>query len=206
MAAALSAGVAEIRIFESLASAQYAGGGHRGPKLLCGEKQCVRPVGFDLGNSPGDFTAAHAGKTLFMATTNGTRAILAAQRARELFIGALVNASATAQRLAAAGLDTVLLCAGTDGAVAMEDMLGAGAVLAALRGLVEVQLRSDVARMALRLFETCRAELPTALRQCQGGRNVIRAGLEADIDFAARLDAIPVIGVVRGDPLRVARG
>jgi 2-phosphosulfolactate phosphatase len=196
MTAALAAGVAQIRVFPETASARQAAAAHQSPKpLLCGEQSCLPPEGFNLGNSPGAFGAAHAGQTLFMSTTNGTRAILAARTAKLLLTGALVNAAAVARVLAGTRLDVTLLCAGTNGQVAMEDVLGAGAVIDAL-GTVQM---SDAATISLRLFQSCRGELRRALAGTAGGRNVIAAGLEPDIDFAAGLDRFPdVVGRVEG--------
>ena len=199
IAAALAAGVREIRLFASLDDARAAANAFGGARLLCGEERCLPPPGFDLGNSPGQFSAAHRDTTLFMCTTNGTRALLAARSAAVVYAGALVNASAVARRLRADERDVILLCAGTNGAVAMEDVLGAGAVLDALHA----EPASDLARMALDLFRAGRERLGEMLRDAQGGRNVIEAGLPQDIDFAARLDVFDVVGVASGDPLVV---
>src|SRR5687767_9986732 len=64
MAAALAAGVKEIRIFPDVAAARAAAAAYPGPQpILCGEAKCLPPPGFDLGNSPGAFQqAAHAGR------------------------------------------------------------------------------------------------------------------------------------------------
>lgn len=200
MTAALAGGVREIHLFASLDAARAAAEDFRGHRLLCGEERCLTPPGFDLGNSPGQFTSAHQGSTLFMCTTNGTRALLAARQAAALYTGALVNASAVAKRLRGDGRDVVLLCAGTNGEVATEDVLGAGAVLQALGA----ELASDTARIALALFQATRERLVDALRECQGGRNVLAANLPADIAVAARLDSFHTVGVASGDPLVVS--
>lgn len=206
MAAALSAGVAEIRVFGSLADASSAAALHDGARILCGEENCLPPSGFDLGNSPGAFHAdLHAGQTAYMSTTNGTRAIVAARTARVVFTGALVNASAVAKVVAGAGKDVTLLCAGTGGAVAMEDVLGAGAVMAALSRSAPVNPESDTALLASRLFNSAAGNLRAALIESRGGRNVIAAGLLPDIDFAARLDALDVVGFVENETLSVKR-
>src|SRR3954470_1769538 len=58
MTAALAAGVREVRVFGDLAAARAAAAAFDGPaaeRVLCGEENCLRPPGFDLGNSPGDF-------------------------------------------------------------------------------------------------------------------------------------------------------
>jgi 2-phosphosulfolactate phosphatase len=201
MAAALAAGVGAIHLFDNLDAARAAAQSHRGARLLCGEAQCVAPAGFDLGNSPGQFIPSHRGATMFMCTTNGTRALLAAREAAVLFTGAIVNASAVAEALRASGRDVTLLCAGTNGEVAMEDLIGAGAVIAALRP----DEMNETARVALNAFEAARNHLPGVLGETIGGINVRQAGLSEDIDFAARLDGVPVVGIAAGDPLIVTR-
>ena len=199
MASALAAGVKEILVFpdiESVASAKK-----RMPQAVsCGERNCFKPEGFDLGNSPGDFGPALAGRTLLMSTTNGTKAILAARGASRIFTGAIVNAESVAERVQQVGKDLTLLCAGTNGEPAMEDMLGAGMVIGSL-GDAEL---SDSAMVAQALFRTFRNELPQALRKTDGGKNILKANLEKDIDFAARMNIFRVVGEVKdGDPIRI---
>lgn len=204
LAAALAAGVSEIRVFGSLDGAARAAAAHVGPRILCGEENCLPPAGFDLGNSPGAFRRElHAGQVAYMSTTNGTRAMVAARSARTLLAGAIVNASAVARAVAATGDDVTLLCAGTGGEVAMEDLLGAGAVIAALDRLTPFRPDSDAALVARRLFQAAVPELRAALTETRGGRNVIAAGLVPDIDFAARLDALDVVGFVERETLTV---
>jgi 2-phosphosulfolactate phosphatase len=101
------------------------------------------------------------------------------------------------------GLDVTLLCSGTNGQVAMEDVIGAGAVVAALKRITNVEEESDAARMALRWFEVSANDLKAALSMGAGGRNVIKAGLEADIEFAGSLDRFKnVVGRVAGRVVR----
>ena len=203
MTAALAAGVAEIRLFGDVTSAREAAAAYAGPgaPLLLGEARCLPPPGFDLGNSPGALARdRHAGRTAFMSTTNGTKAMLAARGAGVRFAAAVVNAAAVARALAAAGRDATLLCAGTGGQVAMEDLLGCGAVAEALIGSgTEVALAGDAARVARRLFADNRHRLAEVMADSEGGRNVAAAGLSEDLDFCARLDALDAVGVVAGD-------
>jgi 2-phosphosulfolactate phosphatase len=120
-----------------------------------------------------------------------------------LLVGALVNASAVARAVMESGLDLTLLCAGTNGQVAMEDLMGAGAVIAALKHQANLQPQGDLPLIAHRLFEHEKNDLRSALRQTRGGQNVIAAGLENDIDFAASVDRFPkVVGRVEGSTIR----
>jgi 2-phosphosulfolactate phosphatase len=63
--------------------------------LLCGERHCHRIEGFQLGNSPLEYTsevvAEHA---LVFSTTNGTRAVEAAKGAQQILLASLLNRAA----------------------------------------------------------------------------------------------------------------
>lgn len=205
MVAAFGAGAREVRVYGSIDEARVARSS-ASDVLLCGEENCRRPDGFDLGNSPSEFTRDRvAGKSIRMSTTNGTRAIRAARGAARLYAAGLVNAAATARHLADRQTDVTLLCAGTGGAVAMEDVIGAGAILAALNRLTANKPASDSARIALELFCASENSLPQTFRTTLGGRNVIAAGLEADVDFAARLDAFNHVLTIDPHTLIVTR-
>jgi len=195
MAAALAMGVSEIRVYPDTASAARAAGPASPQRLLCGEEKCLAPPGFDLGNSPGAFTAQHRGRVMYMSTTNGTRAIVACRSAPAIYPAALVNARAVARAMARDGRDVTLVCAGTGGLLAVEDVIGAGAILDALHEeRSNLTHSSDEPIVARALFQAVRQSLRDAISAGKGGENVIAAGLSVDIDFAARLDTLDVIG------------
>ena len=204
LTAAVAAGVAEVRVFPDPDAARAAARAFGPSGLLCGERDCLPPPGFDLGNSPGAFAPdRHAARTVFMATTNGTRAILAAQAGADaVLVGALVNARAVAGKIVDLGRDATLLCAGTNGQIAAEDLIGAGAVIARLEEVApgRGRRRGDTADIAVTLFRAAERDLATALRNTTGGRNVVNAGLAPDVAFAARLDVIDVVGKVEPRP------
>lgn len=196
IAAALHAGVSKIHVFGDLTGAKTAANAGGGNRILCGEFRCLPPAGFDLGNSPCAFNDTHRGREMFLSTTNGTRAFLAARDARLLLAGAIVNASAVARLLRTSHLDVTLLCAGTDGALALEDVLGAGAVIDALASQGDVALQSDTARLTGQFFQSHRNSLLATMRESQGGLNIRAVQLDDDITFAARQDVIDAVGVV----------
>jgi len=211
---ALNVGARAVYLYDSLDAARAARSAWdpatAGPVLLAGESRCLKPADFDLGNSPREqVTHRVGGATLLLATSNGTRAAVQAQAARALFAASLLNASATAAALLPQldTLDTLFLCAGTQGKLAFEDTLGAGAILFAL---LQQTYRTDLvftdnAWLAYHAFTAVRQRLPAALRLGQGGINVIEAGLEDDIDFCARLDALPLAVRIEPSPLRAVR-
>jgi 2-phosphosulfolactate phosphatase len=202
--AALAAGVTEIRVFGSTNDALAAANAFEGRRLLCGEANCLPPAGFDLGNSPGDFAMSkHAGLTMFLSTTNGTRAIVAAKAAPVVLAGCLLNAFAVATQLIRIGRDVTLLCSGTDGERAPEDAIGAGAVIEGIQRQGKCELVGEDATAALAAFKQAMDDLPATLTTTAGGKNIIRAGLRKDIDFAARLDVFTEVGFVTDSPLRI---
>lgn len=188
IATAIRAGAREIRIFDSLDKARQAWEVFEGSKLLAGEKNCLAPPGFDMGNSPRDFTPVRCqDRTIFMSTTNGTRALVAARQASKLLAGAIVNASATARAILAFEQPVTLLCAGTDGKIALEDLQGAGAVIEEI-GVSNLLLENDEAYLALQQSQSD----PTGdrLYLSQGGRNILQARLDQDICYAGQRNII----------------
>lgn len=200
---------------------EVAEGLPRGSAILGGERRGEPIPGFDLGNSPGDYTAeACRGKTLVMTTTNGTRALLASLEAEVVLVGAFVNLAATVQRLLHEGRPIHLVCAGTDGRVSYEDSLLAGAFASRLVDL-EHDLANDEAEIVRNMWEriqeivwsredygTPPGEEPPLVRYLKrgvGGRRVAELGLGADVAAAAtinRPDCRLVVELAR-DPLRL---
>lgn len=160
---------------------------------LCGERDVLPIRGFDLGNSPEEFTPERvSGYTLVMSTTNGTRALLAATGCEQCLVGALLNAGAVAARLAAEGHDAVLLCAGREGRFAYEDAYCAGVLLRALRQAQPGVSIDDAGRAALRLAG--RAANPLgALQRTAAARRIKEQGLARDVPFCARIDVYDVV-------------
>ncbi|SHG90696.1 2-phosphosulfolactate phosphatase [Streptoalloteichus hindustanus] len=71
---------------------------------------------------------------------------------------------------------------------AIEDLLGAGAVVAALAGLGAAPA-SPEAVLAADAFHAARPRLSKVLRDCVSGRELADAGLPADVSLAAEVDA-----------------
>jgi 2-phosphosulfolactate phosphatase len=176
--------------------------------LLGGERGGVRVPGFDLGNSPLEYTAAVvAGRPVVITTTNGTAAIAACAAAADVLVGTLANrrqVAAAARRLSAArGSAAVhLVCAGTDGALSAEDVLAAGAMLdaaAAHPGAASDELdpAAWAAREAFRrpaATADVAAALVEAFHRSPGGANLVALGMGVDLEVCARLDVLPVVG------------
>ena len=169
-----------------------------GTVLLGGERHGLKISGFDLGNSPTDYTPpAVAGKTLIFTTTNGTRALIRARAARRVLVGAFLNLGVVVRLLANETGPVHIVCAGTDGQVTLEDVLCAGAIAHGLGSQgIETEASDDSTQLALNLFETCGRDynsLVTTLRQSRGGRNLIDCSLGADIFTCAQQDKFEIV-------------
>src|SRR2546423_4887799 len=95
--------------------------------LVGGERKAVRIEDFDVGASPREFLEPRA-ETLILSTTNGTRAILeTARRCEQVVLGSLLNLSAVAAMVDSD--DVVVVCAGFQGAFALDDAYCAGRIV-----------------------------------------------------------------------------
>jgi 2-phosphosulfolactate phosphatase len=204
---ALAAGCVAVRPSADVDEArQMAGAMRAGHVLLAGERDGRPLPGFDLGNSPKSFTATRCkGQTLVLTTTNGTRALVRCQHAARVLVGAFVNFSAVCEQLRIDTRPVHIVCAGNDGAVALEDTLLAGALVDFLCEHAAVEL-DDGARVAWDCFENQGRVLDGALQICAGGVLLTALGYDDDIRAAARVDVFALAPEVRSNPLRIEPG
>jgi 2-phosphosulfolactate phosphatase len=160
-----------------------------GEGVLGGERNAVRIPGFDLGNSPREYQEP-VGETLVLSTTNGTRAVVAAaQRCERVFVASLLNLSAVVEAAREAGDHVVVVCAGVQGTLALDDAFVAGRIVELLGWE-----RTDAAEAAARLVSTW-SGAEEAFRASKSGRNLMGNApeLEPDISFCARESVLEVV-------------
>ncbi len=204
--AALAAGASEIvpclEVEEArqMATRMRADATQIAAPVLGGERGGLPIDGFDLGNSPREYTAETVWKrSIVFTTTNGTQAMRLCTAAQRVLIGSFVNYSATLALLT--GERPIhLLCAGTRGKVTREDVLFAGALADRIAsGAVAEDDLNDEARIARDAWrqsmegiamtgKRANQKLVEVLRWCQGGRNLMNVGLDRDIADVAEID------------------
>lgn len=214
---ALAAGAREVRPMLDIDEARLLRkDAAPGSVLLGGERNGVRIEGFDLANSPSEYTPETIGnKTLIFTTTNGTVAMHAARPAQNILLAGFVNAAAVVAKLREVGRVAVL-CAGTDGEPTEEDRLVAGCLVSRLtRNAPEAWRLSGSADDVRRIWDNefvsktgegvretvSPGRLEELLRQSRGGLNLVQLGLDADIALACRLDSLETVPVL--DPARM---
>ncbi len=164
--------------------------------LLGGERNNLPPPGFDGGNSPFDYPPERVNRQrLVFTTSNGTQAVAAAAKSEAMALGCLLNASACAQWLSQFPYPAVIVAAGSQGAVSLDDVLTAGAIVAA----TDPTRWSDSAKIAVAVYASWRHNLMDGLSQARHGQTLIRQGLVEDIRWAARLNVTRTLAVRGAD-------
>ena len=119
--------------------------------VLSGERNCLPPEGFQLGNSP---LIAREGRfdnqIVVMSTTNGTAtAAIACETGKNVLLASLRNAHGAARKAREVSSEEVaILCAGNNGRIALEDVYTAGVLCEYLLAMGEWTL-DDGAQIAL---------------------------------------------------------
>lgn len=203
VAVALSSGANDVRPFLSvaetlLAAEALASSVGRSALCLAGERHAVRIDGFDLGNSPLEMTrAAVGGKAMLFTTTNGTAALIATRAARASFFASFVNSTATVHAALSVFADAptltgfTIVCAGHEGALALEDVVCAGRLVRGLVAAHHTMTLTDRARVAV-AAEAPYARSLSALAQDAGhARTLATNGFARDVEYCLAIDTVP---------------
>jgi 2-phosphosulfolactate phosphatase len=171
----------------------------RGAVRLAGERRMLKMDGFDLGNSPGEHTReAVEGKTVLLSTTNGTKALLAVQGARDVVVASYVNLGAVSTMLRTAlrgGADITLVCAGQDRQFALEDAACAGRYVHAVSKRLAGLDTNDAAYAATLIDRKFGDNIVRLFNTAAHGRALTAAGFAGDLVACAAVDSYPVIPV-----------
>jgi 2-phosphosulfolactate phosphatase len=207
IAHALAAGCREVLPCAEVEEARAVAEGLKSGKVVLAGERGGRPLpGFDLGNSPSEFTPTRCrGHSLVLTTTNGTRALLRAAPADRTLVAGFVNFSAVCEQLRREARPVHVVCAGDGGEAALEDTLLAGAFVEVLSDSAPLRL-NDAARLAWDSFTHHGRVLQGALEVCAGGARLRELGYDDDVRAAGRVDQFALVPELRRDPCRVEVG
>ncbi len=203
---ALASGAREVVPFVEIEHARAAAArAGRGNVLLGGERKGLLIEGFDLGNSPAEYSAERVqGRSVFITTTNGTRALQHARLAKSVVAASLLNLSAVVASFEDEPRVDIL-CAGTDGMHTSEDILLAGAIVHRLvgdgAGEWKLNEQAEAARAEWEKLEAAAEATGRSLPQLVtesfeaslGGQNCIEVGNGGDLPYCARVDLLRVL-------------
>lgn len=182
---------------------KVSGGMFGGQTLLCGEKNTKKVDGFNLGNSPAEFTSeVIGGKTVVLYTTNGTKAIVKAKFSSNLFITAFLNVKASAKKLIETGGDIEIICSGRNNEFSLEDTVCAGKLVSQILKLKNTFQLTDSAAAAMSLFEMKKKDISGVMRNTEHGQILIENGFEADIEYCAQVDITNVVPTFKNNSIK----
>ena len=190
IAAALGNGAESIIPISSIRNTiRYAKNARNSKVVAAGERYGVTPRGFTYGASPFEMTTKNVrGKIIAYSSTNLTRILSRITRKSRVLVGCLNNAKAVANYTKSIGGDEVIIVAcGTKQGPAIEDLIGAGAIVDYLM----TEDLTDDALVALGLYRN-----PDWRILAERGRVAGRLrglGLNKDIDFCLALNTSAVV-------------
>ena len=168
--------------------------------LLCGERGGLPPKGFDMGNSPREYSGDKVkGKTIIISSTNGTKAVTRSKVASGILIGTFLNAKAVASYLFNDGKDVLFYLSGREGEFSLEDAVGAGMITDHLiKSGIDIELR-DSALMSYILYEKYSGDLLSMFKKSVHGRYLESINLGEDLIYCARKDIFDIVPLVGDD-------
>jgi 2-phosphosulfolactate phosphatase len=154
--------------------------------------------------SPASLIGIPNGTRIVLPSPNGSTLTLAA-KPTPVLAGCLRNASAVASVARKYGRKIAVIPAGerwqADSSLrpAVEDLIGAGAIISHLTGR-----RSPETLVALAAFRAVESELDNTLRQCSSGKELIERGYATDVLLAAQLNVSAYAPLLVNDAYRRA--
>ena len=177
---------------------------HGGNTLLCGERNTKIIEGFDLGNSPLEYTKEIInGKSIILFTTNGSKAIVKAKYSDKVLIASFNNLSKMAEHLVKLKNDVEIISSGANGIFCLEDTICAGALV---KQMIEMQSDielTDATNASLVLNEKYGSNIKKMMKNCEHGKLLMENGFGEDIDFCSTIDNIPQIAYFTGGEIKL---
>jgi len=160
--------------------------------ILGGERKALKIEGFNCSNSPLEYTKSMVqGKTLVMTTSNGTRAIRGSAGARNILIGALINADAVAKRIVELDNDVIIVNAGTLGEFSMDDFICSGYIIECVKKYVAVNL-SDIATTANYVYRN-NENVVDFIKYAKHYKRIMELNFIDDLEYCCKKDIIPIV-------------
>lgn len=160
--------------------------------IKCGERNALKIDGFDLGNSPLEFTKEKVfRKDIYMSTTNGTKAVENSLSAEKIIICSFLNIKSVSEKLLEYKKDVVIVCAGTNGKFSLDDTLCAGLIIKEMQKHTEIQM-NDVLLAAVRISES-HENIKDILKGSTHYERLLSLGFEKDMEHIFSLNKYSIV-------------
>lgn len=192
--------VAEVEEAFQLANGPMAGA------LIGGERGGRTVEGFDLGNSPSEYTSARVrGQTIILTTTNGSRAFRTLPEDATGIVASFLNLRAVGWYCLRQARDVLFILSGREGGFSFEDTACAGGIVEMIRK--ELRDRTKVTDAALAsevLYDYFKGNLVEMFEASFHGRYLIEIGVEEDLRYCAQIDTTAVVPVYRNGRIQLS--
>lgn len=210
MTVALANGAKEIIPTENIATAVRVAKGSKN-SLLCGERNGKVVDGFNLGNSPLEYTQeAVKDKALIFSTTNGTLAIIKSKFAKTCVLCSFINISAIVDYVNSIDEDFTIICSGKLNDFCLEDAVCAGMLLTKLNEGRNLEMKdSEIAAMnlcndlAMLLNVPSQEKILRLFNLSEHGKYLTQLGFEKDLELSSKIDSYPFIPIFRNGVIRL---
>lgn len=161
--------------------------------VLGGERRGLKINGFDLGNSPLEYTSSNIkDKTIIMTTSNGTRAIKGCESANHIYIGSMLNGKSVAARASLDDADISIVCAGTLGKFSLDDFICAGYIIDELMK-VKSYVLDDISFAAHYMYDANKKDVEGIIKNASHYNYLVSIGLEGDIKYCCRMGILDIV-------------
>ena len=181
----------------------------QGEAILCGERNGKKLLGFELGNSPTEYTNNKiSGKVILLTTTNGIRTIELARKAEKIAVGSFLNIQAIVQYCKTFSGKVLLVCAGDRGNISLEDTVCAGMIIKlSNKNVQQDNYQYDDSFIAYNTYCRFKKDLLGMTYKSVWGRHLIKMGLKEDLIYCTQTNIynyVPIIKeniIVLSDPV-----
>lgn len=170
--------------------------------ILGGERRAVKIDGFDLSNSPLEYTeSVIKNKTVLMTTTNGTRTLTKSTSAKRVLIAAMINAKAVAKELININEDVVIINAGTNGNFSMDDYICGGYIInEMLKADKDLEL-TDISKTANIIYEG-NTDIISYVKEATHYSVMKSLELDKDIEYCMEKSIVDIVPEYKNKKIR----
>ncbi len=209
--AALTNGAKEVITLETIDKAvQLFSSLSRESRFLGGERNGIKPTGFDAGNSPTEYIEEKVkGKSVIITTTNGSQIFQKCKDAKRKIVAGFINIDPVLDFLSNKCSEEeiskiYIICAGNDGRLSFEDTLCAGAYIDRLMKIFDTEKISDSALIAKNLYDMHKDNLSDFIKTRDHSKHLEEIGMADDIDICLEHNRYPVVPIISGSSIKIA--
>lgn len=213
MLVALANGAKEIVPVENAVIAARAAKGRAG-SLLCGERNGKIIEGFNLGNSPFEYSPENIkDKILVFSTTNGTVAVMKTKHSKNTVLASFLNIDVVVDFISELNEDFVIVCSGKSNNFCLEDTVAAGMILILLfhlhgksnyniddSGYAAVKLTRHLLAKA---GENHSERIHDILKKTEQGKFLSSLGFQEDLKLCSEIDSYPYLPVFKNGIIKL---